>query len=220
MQFESPVVLGAQQNPQAAVIWLHGLGADGYDFEPVVPELQIPHKERVRFIFPHANVRPVTLNGGLSCRAWFDIYSLSRLGNEDLDGMNETNTYIHSLIEQQLADGVASEHIILVGFSQGGAMALYSGLTYDKPLGGIMGLSTVLAGSFVLDKKRHSANFKTPIFLAHGRQDTVLPFEFGERSRDALQQLGYNVEWHPYDMAHTLCAQELVAMSQFLQDKI
>ncbi len=215
MQFDDPIIVGQKKSPDAAVIWLHGLGADGYDFEPIVPQLTIPHREQIRFIFPHANVQPVTINAGMSCRSWFDIYSLVDVGNEDIDGMNETNHYIHSLIDQQLREGVQSNKIILVGFSQGGAMALYSALTYDKPLGGIMGLSTLLGGSLELEKNRNDVNDATPIFLAHGEQDEVLSIETGERSRDILRKWGYQVDWKAYPMGHSLCSQEIKDISDF-----
>jgi phospholipase/carboxylesterase len=220
MQFEEPVIIGGQKNPQAAVIWLHGLGADGYDFEPIVPQLQFANRESVRFIFPHANVQPVTINAGMSCRAWFDIYSLSDVGNEDVNGMNETNHYIHSLIEQQLQDGIDSKKIVLVGFSQGGAMALYSALTYDKPLGGVMGLSTLLGGSLELEKNRNDVNDDMPILLVHGTQDEVLPYAMGERSRDTLESWGYKVQWKSYQMGHSLCSEEIKDISSFLQEHL
>jgi len=220
MHFEPPVIVGTHENPAAAVVWLHGLGADGYDFEPIVPQLSITHRERVRFIFPHANVQPVTLNGGMSCRSWFDIRTLSDPNSEDVAGMHETNLYVHQLIDQQIEAGIKSEKIFLVGFSQGGVMALFSGLLYDKPLGGIMGLSTLLGGSIELEHQRNPANQQTPIFLAHGQQDEVLPFAFGLHSYEVLKSWGYHVEWREYIMGHHLCPQEINDISQFLNHKI
>lgn len=218
MQFEEPIVVASSERPQAAVIWLHGLGADGYDFEPIVPQLQFANRQNLRFIFPHAKRQPVTINGGMPCRAWFDIYSLFEVGNEDIDGMNATNHYIHSLIEQQLQDGIQSDKIMLAGFSQGGAMALYSALTYDKPLGGVMGLSTVLGGSVALEKNRNDVNDAMPILLVHGEQDEVLPCSVGERSRDKLRSWGYDVQWKTYAMGHTLCPEEIDDIASFLQE--
>lgn len=217
MSFDSPLMIEPQSPANAAVIWLHGLGADGYDFEPVVPQLLFPKGLNVRFVFPHANVQNVTLNGGLPCRAWFDIYTLSELGNEDLEGMEKTHHYIVSLIESQMAAGIPTERIILMGFSQGGAMALYTGLTFDKPLAGIMGLSTVLGGSEILARRRHPANQNTPVFIAHGEQDDILPFAYGEQTVELLREWGYSVQWAAYPMGHTLCPEELRDLLAFLQ---
>ena len=159
---------------------------------------------------------PVTLNGGLSCRSWFDIRSLSRLEDEDIDGMNETEAYVQTLIQQQLDQGIQSERIILVGFSQGGAMALYTGLRYDRPLGGIVGLSTLLAGSVELESTRTIANQKTPIFLAHGTYDNVLSFDFALQSLQWLQEKNYQVDWHQYAMAHQVQDEEIDDLSRFM----
>lgn len=219
MEFDEPVIVAQTEQPQAAVIWLHGLGADGYDFEPIVPGLLFSGKERVRFIFPHANVRPVVLAGGMPLRAWFDIYSLSLedIGKEDIDGMNQTNHYIHSLIDAQVAAGIDSRHIVLAGFSQGGAMALYSALTYDKPLAGIMGLSTLLGGSQTLEQSRNDANDDTPIFLAHGHQDDIVAYDLGATSRDILERWGYQVDWRAYHVGHQLCPEEITDISAYLE---
>lgn len=213
MRFDAPHII---ENPLAtsAIIWLHGLGADGYDFAPIVPELRMQYP--VRFIFPHARVMPVTLNGGHPCRSWFDIRSLSRLDDQDIDGMNEADAYLRMLIQEQLDQGIPSERIILVGFSQGGAMAMYTGLRYDKPLGGIVGLSTLLAGDEVLESLRSPANQATPIFLAHGTYDDVLPLSFATHSLHWLREHGYAVEWHEYAMAHRVQSEEIQHLSQFL----
>lgn len=216
MAFEKPVIIGGAQQAEAAVIWLHGLGADGYDFEPVIPLLSLPRDERVRFILPHARVQPVTLNGGMACRSWFDIFTLKEIGNEDIAGMNETDAYIRQLIQQQMDLGIDSKKIFLVGFSQGGAMALYTGLRYEQPLGGILGLSTLLGGSIELANQRNFANRQTPIFLAHGFADMVIPITLALQSKDQLESWGYNVTWKEYRMGHEVCPEELTDLSQFL----
>lgn len=213
MQFDAPHIVEGK-HPTTAIIWLHGLGADGYDFAPIVPQLNILYP--VRFIFPHASVMPVTLNGGMPCRSWFDIRSLSRFEDEDIVGMNQTESYMHSLIQTQLDQGIPSERIILAGFSQGGAMALYTGLRYNQPLGGIIGLSTLLAGSVELETFRSSANQATPIFLAHGTYDNVLPFAFAMHSQQWLRERQYQVEWHEYAMAHQVQSEEIYDLSTFL----
>jgi len=219
MKFDKPVILENSDNPSAAVIWLHGLGADGFDFGPIVAELNFACKDSVRFIFPHANSQPVTLAGGMPLRAWFDIYSLDKadIGREDVDGMNQTNQYIHSLIDEQIKQGIDSRKIILAGFSQGGAMAFYSALTYSKPLAGIMGLSTLLGGSKELAKNRHDANNNTMIWMAHGTEDDVVSYELGSMSREMLLEWGYPVEWTEYQIGHTLCPQEIKDIAHYLQ---
>ena len=215
MRFDTPHIIESK-NPTTAIIWLHGLGADGYDFAPIVPELKLNYS--ARFVFPHASIMPVTLNGGMACRSWFDIRSLSRTEDEDIDGMNATEAYVHMLIQQQIDNGIQSERIILVGFSQGGAMALYTGLRYDKPLGGIVGLSTLLAGRTELESTRATANQKTPIFLAHGTHDHVLSFDFALQSRQWLQEKNYQVDWHQYAMAHQVQSEEISDLTCFLNE--
>lgn len=213
MRFDAPHIVESN-HPTTAIIWLHGLGADGYDFESIVPQLNLSYP--ARFVFPHATVMPVTLNGGMPCRSWFDIRSLSRFEDEDIAGMNQTESYIRSLIQAQLDQGIPSNRIILIGFSQGGAMALYTGLRYDQPLGGIVGLSTLLAGSVALETSQSSANQSTPIFLAHGTYDDVLPLTFALHSRQWLQERQYQVQWHEYAMAHQVQLEEINDLSRFL----
>ncbi|PHQ79990.1 MAG: carboxylesterase [Coxiella sp. (in: Bacteria)] len=215
MNFDQPLVVGSE-TPDTVVIWLHGLGADGYDFEPLVPQLMLPEQSHIQFIFPHANVQPVTLNGGAPCRSWFDIYSIREIGNEDIAGMNETDVYVRSLLQQQLDKGISSKRIFLVGFSQGAAMALYSGLRFDKPLGGIIALSGLLGGSTELATQRTEANQQTPIFMAHGTADEVLPFAMGQLSKQMLCDWGYAVAWHEYHMGHQVCPQEIKDIANFL----
>lgn len=220
MAFELPVIVESEQTATAAVIWLHGLGADGHDFEPIVPQLNFSQRPNVRFIFPHAQVRPVTINAGMPCRAWFDIRTFSDPLREDVDGMKMTNEYIHELINQQIAAGIASEKIVLAGFSQGGAMAMYSALTYDKPLAGVMGLSTLLGGSADLESSRLPANQNTPMLLTHGHQDEVLPYDLGLRSCEILKSWGYPVKWIAYAMGHHLCPDEIDDIAAFLEARV
>lgn len=197
----------------AALIWMHGLGASGYDFYTANLPTQLGLNEAnhaVRFIFPHAPERPVTLNNGYVMRAWYDIRELSREGREDLAGMSETKAAINALIAEQITKGIPSEKIFLAGFSQGGAVALYCGLRYAHPLGGIIGLSTYLPFAENLSTDATAANQETPIFLAHGQYDQIVQLEWGEDSRNHLLNLGYQVDWHLYPMAHELCWDELV----------
>jgi len=203
--------------PAAAVIWLHGLGADGHDFEPIVPELVTPGERALRFVFPHAPIRPVTLNGGYAMRAWYDIAALDRRAPEDESGIRASQAAIETLIRRENARGIASERIVLAGFSQGGAMALFTGTRYAQPLAGIMGLSCyrVLARRF--DAERAAANQSTPVFLAHGTQDPVVAAALGEEACRQLQAAGYAVEWHTYSMAHAVCPQEVADIALWLR---
>jgi phospholipase/carboxylesterase len=203
--------------PNGSVIWLHGLGADGHDFEPVVPELVQPAERALRFVFPHAPIRPVTLNGGYPMRAWYDIAALDRRTAEDESGIRATRAAIDTLIRRENARGIASERIVLAGFSQGGAMAVFAGARYPERLAGIMGLSCYLLLALRLAAERSAANLATPIFLAHGRQDPVVPLMLGEYAREALQASGYSVEWHAYDMPHSLCPQEVTDIAAWLR---
>jgi phospholipase/carboxylesterase len=204
------------REPRAAVIWLHGLGADGHDFEPIVPELGGPGERALRFVFPHAPIRPVTLNGGYAMRAWYDILALDRRAPEDENGIRASRESIETLIRRENARGIASDHIVLAGFSQGGAMALFTGTRYPEHLAGIMGLSCyqVLAERF--DAERGTANQATPVFLAHGLQDPVVPLVLGERARRQLETAGYALEWHTYEMGHAVSPQEVADIAAWL----
>jgi phospholipase/carboxylesterase len=200
--------------PDLAVIWLHGLGADGHDFEPIVPELglRIP----VRFIFPHAPVRPVTINGGMAMRAWYDILGFDRQAREDADGIRASAAAVTALIDRELARGLRSDRIVLAGFSQGGAIALQTALREPRPLAGVLALSTYLPLAATLAAERSAANARLPIFMAHGTADTVLPLALAESSRRTLGALGYEVEWHAYPMAHSVCLEEVSAIGAWL----
>lgn len=202
-------------NPGAAVIWLHGLGADGRDFEPIVPELGLPPSPGVRFVFPHAPVRPVTLNQGMRMRAWYDIYRLGG-GPEDEEGIRASEARVKQLIAAETAKGIAASRIVLAGFSQGGAVALHTALRHPERLAGVLALSTYLPLAPLLDKESSAANRETPIFMAHGTDDDIIPVHRADDSRRALQKLGYRVEWHGYPMPHSVCAQEIADIAAFL----
>lgn len=204
-------------NPTATVIWLHGLGADGHDFEPIVPEIAPRSLGAVRVILPHAPVRPVTLNSGMRMRAWYDIASLARHGAQDEAGLRAADASVRALIRRENERGISSHRIVLAGFSQGGALALFSGTRYPERLAGIIALSCYLplAGSFAAE--RAGANASTAIFLAHGAYDPLVDPLFGEESRAALEAAGYRVEWHSYPMAHGVCAEEVAAIAAFVR---
>jgi phospholipase/carboxylesterase len=202
--------------PRASVIWLHGLGADGHDFEPIVPQLGLPGDLPVRFVFPHAPVRPVTLNGGYPMRAWFDIASLDRNAAQDAEGIAASCRQVEALLAREVERGVAAGHIVLAGFSQGGAIALAMGLRYPERLAGVMGLSTFIPeGSRILAEKS-AANQHVPIFLAHGSLDPVVAPALGDATREMLQGAGYDVEWHSYPMPHAVCPDEIVDIGRWL----
>jgi len=203
------VEVGPGERAQAAVIWLHGLGADGYDFEPIVPELRLPAGSRVRFVFPHAPVRPVTINGGYAMRAWYDITGIGPGYQEDDVGIHDSERHVHRLIEREVARGVATDKIVLAGFSQGGAIALHTGLRYPRPLAGIMALSTYLPLRDMVGDERSEANRDVPIFMAHGLFDQVVPHGYGRHSCDVLRYLGYAPEWHEYPAEHTVTLDEV-----------
>ena len=204
-------------NPTAAVIWLHGLGADGHDYEPLVPHLDAPTERALRFVFPHSTVRPVTLNNGFPMRAWYDIRALNRAAAEDEAGIRASQARIGELIRRENERGVASERIVLAGFSQGGAMALFAGTRYPQKLAGIMGLSCYLVLAGALASERAAANDATPVFLAHGTQDPVVAPQLGEEARRQLERAGYKVEWHAYSMPHSVCPQEVVDIAAWLR---
>jgi phospholipase/carboxylesterase len=202
-------------SPDSAVIWLHGLGADGYDFEPIVPELRLPPQLRVRFVFPHAPVRPVTLNMGMPMRAWYDILQLGG-GREDDAGIRASQELVEGLLARELARGVPVRRIVLAGFSQGGAIALQTGLRYAERLGGIMALSTYLPLAGALQAERSPASRDLPIFMAHGTLDPMIAIARARESRAALQALGYAVEWREYTMPHSVCAEEIADIAAWL----
>ena len=194
--------------PRAAVIWLHGLGADGHDFEPIVPELEL--EQAVRFVFPHAPMRPVTINNGMRMRAWYDIFQFGG-GPEDEAGIRASQKIVETLIGAE-----KGKKIVLAGFSQGGAIVLQAALRHAKALAGVLALSTYLPLAAKVQAEASSANRAIPIFMAHGQHDEIIPLDRAEASRDALQRLGYAVEWHAYPMPHSVCAPEIADISRFL----
>lgn len=214
------IVIAPKAAAKNSVIWLHGLGADAHDFVDIVPQLYLPEEQAVRFIFPRAPVRPVTLNAGMSMRAWFDIYGLTADFPQDEVGINQTDLAISKLIENEMKQGIPSQKIFLGGFSQGGAVALYSGIRYPQRLGGVLGLSTFLPKNYAHDARKLSMNRGIPIFLAHGTQDPILSYEIGQASKDRLIELGYAVDWHTYNMGHTVSAQEIQDISRWLTKTI
>jgi len=200
--------------PRLAVVWLHGLGADGHDFEPIVPELRV--NVPVRFVFPHAPVRPVTINGGMQMRAWYDILGFDRRAKEDAAGIQASAAAVTELIDREIERGLSSDRIVLAGFSQGGAIALHTALRSPKPLAGVLALSTYLPLATTLATERSAANAAIPLFMAHGTDDPVLPFGLAETSRRGLEALGYVVDWHAYRMAHSVCMEEVRAIGAWL----
>lgn len=203
-------------NPKASVIWLHGLGADGHDFEPIVPELRLPAELPLRFVFPHAPVQPVTLNGGMPMRAWFDIVKIGVNQPRDVQGMLASRHAVEELIARENHRGVPTARIVLAGFSQGGAVALFSGLQHADKLAGIMALSTWLPADEGLDLRLSSANLATPIFYGHGTQDPVVPLLLGAQTRNWLTQQGCVVSWHTYPMPHSVSMEEIVHIRAWL----
>lgn len=211
----STIELPSSTNSTKTIIWLHGLGADGNDFVPIVRELNLPKRLDVRFIFPNANVMPVTINQGYKMRAWYDIYGFGAQAKIDEAGINQSVKSIHQLIEKQESRGVSSKDILLGGFSQGSVIALIAGLTYHQPLRGIIALS----GYFPLADKmlpQSVANRNIPIFMGHGDQDNVVSYMFGLASYNLLKEAGFNIEWHSYRMGHSVCAEEIHDISGWI----
>jgi len=200
--------------PVAAVIWLHGLGADGHDFEPILPMLKLPESLPVRFVFPHAPEIPVTAFGGLSARAWFDFDPGS---GSRLPGLEKSVSRIRDLVQQEIDNGIPPERIVLAGFSQGGVTAFQTALYYPRPLAGILALSTFMAESDKLGSAEAEANRAIPILMCHGQQDAVLPMSLGQSSCVALRDAGYAVEWREYPMGHEVCLEEVREISRWLQ---
>ena len=202
------------RNPSASVIWLHGLGADGNDFAPIVPALKVPGAA-IRFVFPHAPVQPVTINGGMRMRAWYDI-SDGAIRREDESGVRASQALIEALIAREKERGTTANRLVLAGFSQGGAIALQTGLRHSERVAGIMALSTYLPIADKFAAEASKANRDAPIFMAHGSYDPVIPLARAEQSRGLLQSLGYNVEWREYPMPHSVCPEEVGDISAWL----
>jgi phospholipase/carboxylesterase len=203
-------------SPRAAVIWMHGLGADGHDFEPIVPELDLPDGLAVRFVFPHAPLRPVSINRGMVMRAWYDVREDGGARREDESGVRDAQRRVEALVARERARGTEARRLVLAGFSQGGAMALQTGLRQPQRLAGIMALSCFLPLVDSVAGEATAANRDVPIFMAHGTHDGVIPLARAHRSRDALLDLGYRVEWREYPMPHSVCPEEIADVSAWL----
>ncbi len=220
IQSAASIILEPEMPATAAVIWLHGLGADGNDFVPVVPALRLPSTLAARFVFPHAPVRPITINGGMPMRGWYDIFNLARIDRQDETGIRASAALVQDLIEREVAAGLPRKRIVLAGFSQGGAIALHAGLRQAEGLAGILALSTYLPLHPQLIAELGAAGRATPILMCHGLYDNVLPLSLGSDSRDELRRLGCKVEWRDYPMQHEVCAEEIGEISTWLQARL
>ncbi len=214
--FEPPIEITTGAAPTRSIIVLHGLGADGNDFVPIAQELDLATLGPLRFVFPHAPTRPVTLNGGYVMRAWYDIFGTELVRREDEAGIRQSQALIETLIAGEVARGIPASRIVLAGFSQGCAMSLFTGVRHAQRLAGIAGLSGYLPVAVKTAAERSEANRHTPFFLAHGTRDPVVHLGRGTDSRDALNALGYLVEWHDYPMEHSVCAQEVADLNRWL----
>jgi len=210
------VELVPENAPIGSVLWLHGLGADGHDFVPVVPELDLPKTLPLRFIFPHAPLRPVTINNGYVMRAWFDIYGVSLDMEIDEEGIGQSVALVNQWIADEIKRGISADKIILAGFSQGAVIALHAGLRYPERLGGILALSGALPAAERLFSERSPANDGLPIFIAHGSEDTVIPMMLGQASAQLLEKKGYQTTWRSYQMPHSVCHQEIQDIAKWL----
>jgi phospholipase/carboxylesterase len=204
-------------DPAGTVIWMHGLGADGRDFEPIVPELVHRGERALRFVFPHAPVRPVTINGGHTMRAWYDVAGIDRHTVQDEAGIRTSDAAIRALIRREGERGIPPQRVALAGFSQGGAMSLFTGTRYPARLAGIMGLSCYMLLASTFDAERAATNQFTPIFMAHGADDPIVPFALGDETRQVLAAASYTVEWHSYRMTHSVCPEEIAHIAAWLR---
>jgi phospholipase/carboxylesterase len=214
------VEVGGGAQADGTVIWLHGLGADGHDFEPIVPELNLAEHADIRFVFPHAPVRPVTINGGVPMRAWYDVISLDRSGPQDEAGIRDSAASLLQLIEREKGRGVDASRIVLAGFSQGGAIAMHTAMRVPRRLAGLMALSTWMPlestiGEEVVDNAQSQPR-ELPVLMAHGTFDPMLPLAAGQHAREIMQDAGFKVQWHEYPMAHAVCAEEISEIRKWL----
>jgi len=212
------VEITTNEKPEYAVIWMHGLGADGHDFEPIVPFLGLPPDLGVRFVFPHAPMRPITINGGAVMRAWYDIIQISTSRGQDEVGIRHSAEKIHQLIDHEIERGIPASKIVVAGFSQGGAMALHVGLRYEERLAGIMALSAYLMFPERLQDEHSGANTETPVFFGHGTQDPMVPLAMGQSAHTVIQKGGWPVEWHTYPIPHSVSQAEIADIGHWLQN--
>jgi len=212
------IIIETQEHPDAAVIWLHGLGADGNDFVPIIEQMQLPSHLAIRFVFPNAPLRPITINQGYQMPGWYDISSLSIVEQEDEAGIRESSAILKALCEEQEASGISASRIVLAGFSQGGAIALHCGCRYPKPLAGIIALSTYMPLPDTLSDEISEAIIETPIFMGHGLQDNVVAYDYGKQTLAQLEECGLNVHWYEYEMEHSVCLEEVSHIRQWLSD--
>lgn len=210
------IQIDTQVNPDCAIIWLHGLGANGHDFVPIVEEFDLPKTLHARFIFPHAPIQTVSLNNGIQMPAWFDIYGLDRNSKEDASGIDKISNEIDELINQQIAYGIPANRIVLAGFSQGGALALYAGLRFPERLAGLLGMSCYLPLRHKLSDYSALADRSLPIFLAHGLFDEIVSIEFAQLARELLEQQNFQIHWLEYPCLHTVCPQEIADIRSWL----
>jgi phospholipase/carboxylesterase len=217
MTTTAAIIINPPQPATASVIWLHGLGANGHDFEPIVPELPRDITRYTRFIFPHAPARPITINDSMVMPGWYDVVGMDLTVQQDAQGIHESEQIVCRYLAQEIEQGIATQRIILAGFSQGGAIALQTGLRYPQPLAGIMALSTYLPLIDTVAQERQLANQTTPIFMAHGQHDPIIALLHAQRSRAYLGELGYRVEWHDYPMAHQVNVAEIKDIGYWLQ---
>ena len=201
----------------ASIIWLHGLGADGHDFEPIIPELRLPESAAIRFIFPNAPIRAVTINGGLSMRAWYDIRQIDLTRQEDAESIQSSSEHLNRFVEQEIEKGIEASRIILAGFSQGGAIALYNGLRQSRSLAGILALSTYLPLPDSLGSEISAANRTTPILQMHGNFDPVIPLQTAKNTLNLLKQNDLNVSWQEYAMQHSVCPQQITDIADWIK---
>jgi phospholipase/carboxylesterase len=213
-----PVELETGATPTASIIWLHGLGADGHDFVPIVPELELPPKPPVRFVFPHAPYRPVTVNGGFVMRAWYDIVAIDHIAQQDAAGIRASEKILQGLIQRELERGIVAKRIVLAGFSQGGVVVLHTGIRFPQRLGGILALSTHLPLHEAVSTERQPANADVPIFMAHGTEDPIVPLPLGQASYKLMKTLGFPITWHTYPMGHSVSPQEIADIGNWLRE--
>lgn len=206
--------------PLWSVLWLHGLGADGHDFAPLVPELVRPQWPALRFVFPHAPVRPITINNGMRMRGWYDIAGLDFASRADVDGVEESIAHVQELLQREHERGIAADHVLLAGFSQGGAIALAAGLRQLQPLAGLIALSTYLPDAAHAGNHLQPQALSQPVFMAHGLGDPVVPLAYAETSVAALRALGFEVQWQRYPMGHQVCAEEIDALREWMDQRL